>query len=153
MRSNLIVAGKDLLIPIAASAEQSYALSDENRLEKQHETLAKKTGADPIIHTVKTGDTLWDLSQKYEVSVRRLAKWNGMAPGDMLQPGKALKLFIPLSNQPAATHVAAAPKRPDIVRKVNHSLASRVNSTPRSLNLSNGTNLSQRRNTFTPVIA
>ena len=43
-------------------------------------------------HTVKKGDTLWDISRKYHVSVRDLMRWNGMK-SKTLKPGKKLKIY------------------------------------------------------------
>jgi len=43
-------------------------------------------------HTVQKGDTLWDISRKYHVSVRDLMRWNGMK-SKKLTPGKKLKIY------------------------------------------------------------
>ena len=43
---------------------------------------------------VKSGDTFWDISREYKVNLRQLAKWNGMAPKDMLRPGKTLVVWV-----------------------------------------------------------
>ena len=40
-----------------------------------------------------TGDTFWDLSRQYKVSMRKLAAWDGMAPGDPLRVGQKLVLW------------------------------------------------------------
>jgi membrane-bound lytic murein transglycosylase D len=37
---------------------------------------------------------MWDLSREYEVNMRSLAKWNGMAPTDPLMPGKELVVWL-----------------------------------------------------------
>ncbi|GFD67760.1 hypothetical protein KUL106_10230 [Alteromonas sp. KUL106] len=51
------------------------------------------TSQQKISHIVKSGDTLWDIARKYKISTKQLAKWNGMAPGDMLHPGKTLVVW------------------------------------------------------------
>jgi membrane-bound lytic murein transglycosylase D len=51
-------------------------------------------------HHVANGDTFWDLSKQYKVSVRKLAAWNGMAPGDPLRVGQKLVVWV---NQPTST--------------------------------------------------
>lgn len=45
------------------------------------------------IHKVKNGDTLWDIAQKYNVSVDSLRRANGLSKKAVLQPGQ--KLVIP----------------------------------------------------------
>lgn len=44
------------------------------------------------VHLVKPGDTLWDISQIYGVSVRDLKEWNGIRSARQLKPGTKLKL-------------------------------------------------------------
>jgi membrane-bound lytic murein transglycosylase D len=91
LKSNMIIAGDHMLIPVALKSLDSYSLSQEQRLAK---TQSKKSGTYKLNHTVKSGDTFWDLSREYKVNLRRLAKWNGMAPTDTLRPGKKLVVWV-----------------------------------------------------------
>jgi membrane-bound lytic murein transglycosylase D len=92
LKSNVIRAGDYLVIPVALKSLDFYSLSQEQRLA---DTQAKhKSGTYQVKHTVKSGDTMWDLSRKYKVNMRSLAKWNGMAPTDMLRPGKELVIWL-----------------------------------------------------------
>lgn len=85
-----IRAGKHLLIPVAAKSLDEYILSSEQRLAK---TQNKARGAEKLIHTVKSGDTFWDISRAYGVNYKQLAKWNGMAPRDTLKLGQKLVIW------------------------------------------------------------
>ena len=91
LKSNVIIAGEHLIIPVALKSLDSYSLSQEQRLAK---TQSKKSGAYKFNHMVKSGDTFWDLSREFNVNLRQLAKWNGMAPTDMLRPGKTLVVWV-----------------------------------------------------------
>jgi membrane-bound lytic murein transglycosylase D len=91
LKSNVIIAGNYLIIPVALKSLDSYSLSQDQRLAK---TQSKKSGAYKLNHTVKSGDTFWDLSREYKVNLRQLAKWNGMAPTDTLRPGKKLVVWV-----------------------------------------------------------
>jgi membrane-bound lytic murein transglycosylase D len=91
LKSNVIIAGNYLIIPVALKSLDSYSLSQDQRLVK---TQSKRSGAYKLNHTVKNGDTFWDLSREYNVNLRQLAKWNGMAPTDMLRPGKKLVVWV-----------------------------------------------------------
>ncbi|MFT7413178.1 MAG: membrane-bound lytic murein transglycosylase D [Paraglaciecola sp.] len=91
LKSNMIIAGEHLIIPVALKSLDSYSLSQEQRLAK---TQSKKRGAYKFNHMVKNGDTFWDLSREYKVNLRQLAKWNGMAPTDTLRPGKKLVVWV-----------------------------------------------------------
>ena len=45
-----------------------------------------------LTYTVKKGDTLWDIAQKYGVSFKELAAYNNMDPDDTLVVGKTLTI-------------------------------------------------------------
>lgn len=92
IRGNLIRAGEFLLIPVATRDLDEYSLSADQRLAT---TQATERGQMKIEHKVVSGDTLWDISRKYNVNLRSLASWNGMAPTDPLRPGKQLVVWLP----------------------------------------------------------
>ena len=45
-----------------------------------------------VIHTVRSGDTLWDIAQAYNVSIRGIKRWNGMS-SNKIKPGEELKIL------------------------------------------------------------
>lgn len=90
LSSNMIRIGDAVMIPVALKELDSYSLSQEQRLATLQNRPRTST---KITHTVKEGDTLWDISRLYKVSTRDLAKWNGMAPRDNLMPGKTLVVW------------------------------------------------------------
>lgn len=101
IRNHIIRAGDHLLIPIASRSSQSYTLSADQRLKRIQST---PQGGNKIIHTVAPGDTLWDISRSYKVSVNALARWNGMAPRDPLKPGQNLVIWQKPGLQKTALH-------------------------------------------------
>ena len=100
IRGNSIRAGDYMLVPVALKALDTYVLSNDQRLASLQNRSRK---GHQITHTVSHGDTLWDLSRKYDVSTRTLAKWNGMAPGDTLRPGKKLVVWLEEGNSNLTT--------------------------------------------------
>ncbi len=90
INGNMIRTGKSMLIPVAAKNLDAYKLSLAQRKKATQNSRKKGTR---IVHRVKTGDTLWDLSRKYHVRTRQLAKWNAMAPRDILKPGQKLVIW------------------------------------------------------------
>ncbi len=90
LRGTMIRAGQELVIPVARKELSRYRLSSNNRLSRVQNT--KRSGK-RIDYHVKEGDTLWEIAQEYKVSVRSLAKWNGMAPRDTLKPGSKLVIW------------------------------------------------------------
>lgn len=91
IKGNVIRAGDHVMVPVALKSLDYYSLSEEQRLIAKQ---SKKRGAYKVEHTIKRGDTLWDISREYKVNHRNLAKWNGMAPTDPLKVGKKLVVWL-----------------------------------------------------------
>lgn len=115
LNSDLIRIGERLLIPSASKSSDAYALSAAQRLERKQ---SRERDGNKVRYTVRRGDTFWDIAREHRVSVRQLASWNGMAPGDPLIPGKELVIWSKTS-QP--TLLASNGRRGDaMVRKVGY---------------------------------
>ena len=108
IRGHTIRAGRHLLIPVASRSLNSYTLSAEQRLRRIKST---PRGKSKLIHVVTRGDTLWDISRSYQVSVGALARWNGMAPRDPLKPGQRLVIWQQNSAKKAALHTPSHGER------------------------------------------
>lgn len=92
IRSNNIRVGKHLIIPVASKGMAHYALS-KNQREKQRRAINRKGKGKKVYHTVKSGDSLWDISRLYKVGTQQVARWNGMAPKDILRAGQKLVIW------------------------------------------------------------
>ena len=51
-----------------------------------------------IRYTVRSGDSLYRISRKYNVAVNDLRRWNSLPEGKLLQPGQRLKLYIDVTD-------------------------------------------------------
>ena len=83
-------SGKSLVIPVAPKGLTRYLAS----LDKKH--LDSNITSNPrqkINHTVASGDSLWGISQEYNVSMSKLAQWNHMDQDDVLIAGKKLVIW------------------------------------------------------------
>ncbi len=122
IRGSLIRQGQQLLIPSSHEGEDYYALSADNRLEDKQSKISGSPGTTRVEYVVKSGDTLWDLSRAYSVNVRHLAKWNGMAPGDVLSPGKKLVIWTKsnITQSAAPSPLTATMNNREIIRKVGY---------------------------------
>lgn len=116
MRGDLIRTGQQLLIPTAANGSSSYALSKTQRLTNTQSRSRKNRNGTKIEHLVQTGDTFWDISRDNGVTVREVAKWNDMAPGDPLIPGKRLVMW----SKTATPTMMASARGSSMVRKVGY---------------------------------
>lgn len=90
IRDKWIRAGSNIIIPVSTRNLKHYLSADQRKLAIQH---TPRNGS-KTQYTVRKGDTLWDLSQKYNTTVRELASWNAMAPRDALMPGQRLVIWI-----------------------------------------------------------
>jgi membrane-bound lytic murein transglycosylase D len=90
LKGHKIKAGQTLTIPVPSRPITSYSWSADARLSKLQN---RQRPGHKLEHTVAQGETLWDIAREYRVSSRQLAKWNGMAPGDLLPIGKKLVIW------------------------------------------------------------
>src|SRR5690554_2321398 len=79
LRGDIIRAGHELLIPIPSQDARQYALSEDQRQLRRQNVTRK---GQKIDHIVRSGDSFWILARRHGVSVRELASWNSMAPGE-----------------------------------------------------------------------
>ncbi len=90
LKGNNIRAGKHLLIPVSTKQLDQYTHTADARLARKQN--AKRSGT-RITHQVQSGDTLWDIARRYNVSHQALARWNGISPRDTLSLGQTLVIW------------------------------------------------------------
>ena len=103
----------DVLVPVAqAAAAQQLATSLPPSPVPALTAEPGGKGKPPAggkSHTVKPGDSLWTIAQRYRLNVDRLAAANGLKPSSVLQPGQKIALGVPRA-APAAGGQAKAAK-------------------------------------------
>ena len=115
LKSSGIRTGKHVLIPVASRKLSDYNLTAYQRKQTLQSINRKGT---KIVHIVKSGDTFWDLSRKYKVNTRKLARWNGMATRDPLKTGQ--KLVIWAKKGTTAGIPSASLMGRDIIRPISY---------------------------------
>lgn len=80
LSSDLIYAGQRLTIYTTEKTEEKNSDGDAS------------SGSEPIIYTVKAGDTLSTIAATYGVTVKDLKRWNGLS-SDMIYAGQKLSIF------------------------------------------------------------
>ncbi|NND16272.1 MAG: LysM peptidoglycan-binding domain-containing protein [Eudoraea sp.] len=90
LRSNMLRVGQRLTIyPRNPTA---YASSKKTKSATKSTTKSTQLVSASKVHTVRKGDSLWTIAQKYPgVTIEKLKKWNGIS-GTRLMPGTKLKL-------------------------------------------------------------
>ncbi|RMH17444.1 MAG: LysM peptidoglycan-binding domain-containing protein [Gammaproteobacteria bacterium] len=105
LRSNRIRAGHALIVPVAAKSMQQYTLSE---IQRKLDLLNRPANSQrfKIIHTVKSGDSLWEIARTHHVKVETLARWNNFSPRDPLRIGQKLIIWKKYSaKQTGANHL------------------------------------------------
>jgi len=89
LRGSNIRAGHELMIPVAAKSADRYILSADQRLAR-----AQNSGSGyKVKYTIRRGDSLWKIANRYSVSVSKLTRWNGISKKDALKPGRKLVIW------------------------------------------------------------
>ena len=116
LRGNTIRAGHHLMIPVATRPLSDYSQSADARLAR---TQNRERDGNRVEHVVASGESFWTIGQRYKVSTRQLASWNGMAPGDTLSVGKTLVVW---TNEEAAPRTAPVSAYGSTTRRVNYTV-------------------------------
>jgi membrane-bound lytic murein transglycosylase D len=116
LRGNTIRAGHHLLIPVATKPLSAYSKSADARLEK---TQNRTRAGNKAEHIVTSGESFWTISQRYRITTRQLAAWNGMAPRDTLSVGKKLVVWTNAAESPRTSPTQALG---NTTRKLNYTV-------------------------------
>ena len=111
-------AGKYILIPQASTQLSAYVKSKDARLKRLQNTSRK---GQRVEHKVAAGDSFWKISQRFGVSERNVARWNGMAPGDTLKVGQSLVIWVKNDSQNSNINMAS---KPVTTRRINYKVRS-----------------------------
>ena len=89
MRSTRLRIGQRLIVyPKRLNTSVAVAKTKANKAKKEQPKGSFST------HTVKSGDSLWSIAQKYSnVSVQNIKEWNNIWSAKSLKPGMKLKIF------------------------------------------------------------
>jgi len=111
--SELISIGQEMKIPshknaVAETNIVNQAVVNENDSNNINSSISNNINppekAEPIVYTVKAGDNLWNISQKYGVSVAVITDINNLRDKDLLSLGQKLEIpaiggGVSISNQ------------------------------------------------------
>jgi membrane-bound lytic murein transglycosylase D len=92
---NRIYPGQKLSIYKTKTSPATTAKADNEPEEKKEPvgTESVDTKTDHLVHTIQSGDTLWDIAKKYPgISVNDIKKANSGLNYDRLKPGQKIKI-------------------------------------------------------------
>jgi LysM repeat protein len=64
----------------------------EKKAAEKSTPPAGTAGTDRLFHTVEKGETLWRISQKYDITVERLRQLNDLAPNEDIYAGSKIRV-------------------------------------------------------------
>jgi membrane-bound lytic murein transglycosylase D len=114
-QTNLIGVGEKILVGQPQTLPKS--LTVDYKISPYIEYKKEVIPTLDIDYEVKPGDSLWRISQLYDVPHSDLAKWNNLSASSVLKPGTRLVLFIP-----QAKNAKAAPIKKDLLLDLQKTL-------------------------------
>ncbi len=89
LRTNRLRIGQKLKI------YSRYAVAVSSRVNNPKPSANKKNKSKGkyVTYKVKPGDTLWNISRKYNVSLSEIMKWNKLQKNQKIKPGMTLKIY------------------------------------------------------------
>ncbi len=120
IRGSLIRAGHSLVIPVPqnkkylARVKRHTRSSRSYRSARRSKPVTNVPGRIKEVHIVRRGETLWDISRRYGVTVSQIRRWNGLGRSRLIHPGDTLNIWIPAETVTLAakTNSPASPTAP-----------------------------------------
>ena len=115
MKNNNLRAGKYLLIPQASTSLTAYTKSKDSRLNS---IQSRNRSGNKVNYQVRSGDSFWTIANRYGVSTRQVAAWNGMAPRDTLKVGQNLVIWTKDKN----TNSISQSNAPNTTKRIRYTV-------------------------------
>ncbi len=99
LRGSLIRAGDHLMVP---NAHGTHTADAATLLAQVGAIAGPANGQDQlrqITYTVRNGDSLYSIAQRFRVTLANLLEWNGVSTERYLQPGQRLIMFVNVADQ------------------------------------------------------
>ena len=84
---NLILRGVDTLLSKLSKTKKDR--TERHRAHQDDNSLRNK-----ILHTVKSGESLWYIARDYKVGIETLSQWNGLRKDELLRLGQKLIIWL-----------------------------------------------------------
>ena len=89
MKNNRVQLGQTLLL-----SENASAITMPQPELVRVSAPAKKIARKPSTYTVRSGDTLYAIANKFDVAINDLLRWNKLGPKSVLQPGNKIRVTL-----------------------------------------------------------
>lgn len=108
-----LTPGLALIIPSAAERLVPAAIAsraeEAPRAKVRHASVSTReetaSGGKFVTHVVREGESLWSISEKYDVTVRAIFRWNNLRKSRIF-PGKRLRIQVAGSDEQSARRIS-----------------------------------------------
>ncbi len=107
IRGTRIRAGSSLIIPVPQNKAYYRYARKHSSTKRKRRIVRNVPGHKKIVYTVKRGDTLWDIAQKFGVTLRQIRYWNGLSYSRIIRPGQKLNIWLPENSLAAQSNSPA----------------------------------------------
>lgn len=90
--ANRIRAGQTLRLPGNAQPEPAMAAAATPSATPGSAQAEPARSSGSSVYVIKSGDSLWSIARRFNVSQRELAAWNGIGNKNHIKPGQTLKI-------------------------------------------------------------
>ena len=94
--------------PAAASTLAAETRDTESTRDARTTPILRAMGTGPAVYTVRAGDTIIAIAQRFHLRTADVLAWNGLTRSSIIRPGQVIVLSAPSAAAPAA-HAAPAP--------------------------------------------
>ena len=115
LRTSGLVAGQRLRIPYQTT---SYEMLPEGRVAKGY-LATEAAGGNFILHKVRPGETVSELSRRYSVPIHLLAAWNDINDISRIRAGQQLVFYVQSSGNSVAGISSGSVEEKHIITKRN----------------------------------
>jgi membrane-bound lytic murein transglycosylase D len=130
-RQKRLSAGKSLLIPVSPSVAKVYLENSEHNMAEAaaaaamsaHKKAIAPSGREKIVHTIKKGETLGHIADRYHVRMSDIRNWNNISYGRKIVAGRELVIWMPgaKSSKKQPAHITAAQKNTPVKKPLAQS--------------------------------
>ncbi len=120
LAGNTIRSGQMLMLPTSRMPGEHYSLSEQQR-RIAAQNRVKSPRHNRIFHRVQSGESMWTIARKHNVSMEAIARWNNLAPKDTIHPGQKLAVWV-YNEDRKQTVASAIPAGRDVTRKVGYTV-------------------------------